>query len=190
MRLFFILLLPVSLWANPKIECDSAMLQLARERIKSKAEPFHTYWTLARKDAQRNLASIPRPYTGDNSLDYHQQAQADGINARLLAYWWQLERNKEAGAKALDLLYQWANTAPLPGTTFSHEIRYPNSGMDVARATLPFVVTYDLLEDHPALTKEKREKIEHWFRALSRVVRTDTVPTQAPVSPTAISRSP
>jgi len=69
------------------------------------------------------------------------------------------------------LLDAWASAKPSPGTDLDPTIRYPNAGMDVARGTLPFVAAYDLLRDHPAMTEERRKRIEAWFRSLSEVVK-------------------
>ncbi len=156
---------------SPRIECDRAMLQRARQRIAAKAEPFHTYWQLAKADAEKALSLEAVPCLDPDPLVFHMAVQEQGIAARLLAYWWRLEDRDDAGAKAVELLDAWASATPLPGTTFDPDIRFPNAGMDVARGLLPFVAAYDLLDGHPALTADKRQRIEAWFRTLADIVK-------------------
>lgn len=158
-------------FASPQIEVDDAALQRARERIGSKREPFYTYWQRAQADVQKARSLQPAPYRGRDSLAFHGVAQEQGIAARLLAYQWRLAGDEAAGAKAVSILEAWSGTSPMPGTDFDPAVRFPNSGMDVARSMLPLVVAYDLLNDHPALTAEKRDQIEIWFRRLSEVVQ-------------------
>ncbi len=155
----------------PHIECDAAMLDRARQRIATKAEPFHTYWQLAEADAAKALKLPPKPCVGRDSLVFHGEAQAQGIAARLLAYQWRLEDDESAGAHAVTMLDAWASANPLPGTDFDSAIRFPNSGMDVARGILPFVAAYDLLRGHPAMTPETENRIRAWFRTLVPVVK-------------------
>lgn len=156
---------------GPCIECDSTMLRRARQRIADQEEPFYSYWKGTEDDRQQAMKLKAVPYQGKDSLRFHQVAQEQGIAARLLAYTWHLEGKVKEGAKAIELLYQWASASPLPGTQFDSKIRFPNSGMDVARSMLPFISTFDLLGKHPELTGERRERIEKWFRALVQVVQ-------------------
>ena len=156
---------------EPRIECDAAMLVRARQRIESHEEPFATYWSLAKADAEKSLTRKATPFLGADSLQFHHAAQEQGIAARLLAYAWRLEDDEATGAHAVELLHEWASAMPMPGTAFDPDTRFPNSGMDVARGMLPFVVAYDLLSGHPTLTVDKRKKILRWFRALAEGVR-------------------
>lgn len=156
---------------SPRIECDLAMLERAQKRIQSKQEPFYSYWQKAERDRNAAFRMKPAPYTGGDALKFHGIAQQQGIATRLLAYEWRLEGTENAGAQAIRILDEWASATPLPGTQFDPKIRFPNAGMDIARGMLPFVAAYDLLDGHPDLTKEKRERIESWFRALILVVK-------------------
>ncbi len=156
---------------GPRVECDPQMLDRARTRIATQQEPFSTYWRATRGDRVAAHALKPQPYLGRDSLRFHGAAQEQGIAARLLAYQWRLEGSEEAGAHAVALLHEWATAMPRPGTAFDPTIRFPNSGMDVARGMLPFIAAYDLLQGHPSLTHDKRKPIEQWFRSLSEVVR-------------------
>lgn len=156
---------------GPHIECDASMLVRARERITAKTEPFQTYWQLAKADAAGALKLPPKPCLSRDSLVFHGEAQIQGIAARLLAYQWRLEDNNSAGAHAVALLDAWASADSLPGMDFDPAIRFPNSGMDVARGMLPFVAAYDLLRGHPAMTPDIDSRIRDWFRALVPVVK-------------------
>lgn len=147
------------------------MLARARARIASGAEPFSGYWRLAAAAADEAMARKPEPCQSRDSLAFHGEAQAQGIAARLLAYRWRLEDDGRAGAHAVALLDAWASADPLPGTGFDPAIRFPNTGMDVARSMLPFVAAFDLLRGHPALTPEADARIRAWFRALVPAVR-------------------
>lgn len=156
---------------EPRIECDATMLARARQRIEAKVEPFHSYWQLARAEAVQALSLKPKPCLGRDALVFHGEAQTQGIAARLLAYQWRLEDNAAAGAHAVALLDAWASATPPPGSEFDPGIRFPNAGMDVARGMLPFVAAFDLLRGHPALTHEKRLRVEAWFRSLVPVIK-------------------
>jgi hypothetical protein len=156
---------------GPRIECDDAQLDRARDRISRRKEPFFSYWSNALADVETAKKLVSMPYTGSDPLAFHGAAQTEGTAARLLAYAWQLSDDEHAGLKAIDLLDHWAGQLPLPGTTLDPKIRYPNAGMDVARGMLPFVAAFDLLKSNPALTTKKRHRIEGWFRAVSDVVK-------------------
>lgn len=160
-----------SLGAGPVIETDRGDLLRARERLAGQEEPFWSYWQAAKVDAREALQLAPQPRAFRDPLKFHGTVQEQGIAARLLAYWWWLEGSEAAAKKALELLDAWASADPRPGLNFDPEIRYPNAGMDVARGVLPFVVTYDLLREHPGMTVARRERVEDWFRGLSDVVR-------------------
>lgn len=161
----------VALPPDPRIECDAAMLERARERIATKTEPFYSYWQLAKADAAESLKLPPKPCLSRDSLVFHGEAQTQGIAARLLAYQWRLDDDESAGAHAVALLDAWSSSNPLPGTDFDPTIRFPNSGMDVVRGMLPFVAAYDLLRGHPAMTPDIDRRIRDWFRALVPVVK-------------------
>jgi hypothetical protein len=167
------LLGPLSISAQdaPRIECDAAMLARARERMISKAEPFDAYWQLAKAEAAEAMKLQPEPCLSRDSLVFHGEAQAQGTAARLLAYQWRLEDDEAAGARAVAMLDVWASSELLPGTDFDPAIRFPNSGMDVARGMLPFVAAYDLLRGHSALTPDMDAQIRAWFRALVPVIK-------------------
>ncbi len=147
------------------------LLERARKRIQTRQEPFWTYWQATRPERESALATKPQPYVGSDSLKFHAAAQDQGIAARLLVYEWRLEGSEQSGTHAVELLLRWAEATPMPGTHFDPEIRFPNSGMDVARGMLPFVAAYDLLDGHAALTDENRRTIETWFRSLANVVK-------------------
>lgn len=176
-RAWFLILLLFHLAAHgaevdsPRIECDRDMLDRARQRIAAKMEPFHTYWQLAKADAEKAMSLEASPCFDPDPLVFHLAVQEQGIAARLLAYSWRLENREDAGTKAVKLLDAWASATPLPGTTFDPNTRFPNAGMDVARGLLPFVAAYDLLDGHPALNSDKRQRIETWFRTLAGVVK-------------------
>ena len=155
----------------PRVELDEAMLRRARARIEARREPFGSYWTKAKTDANMALKLAPAPTKARNPLVFHAHSRDQGMAARLLAYGYRLEDDIAAGAKALELLDAWASATPLPGTNLDPSIRFPNAGMDVARGMLPFVAAYDLLRGHPALIDGRRERIEAWFRSLSDVVK-------------------
>lgn len=168
-----LLLGPLSISAQdaPRLECDAFMIARARERITAKTEPFHTYWQLAKADAKQALKLQPKPCLSRDSLMFHGEAQTQGTAARLLAYQWRLEDDAAAAAHAVALLDAWASADPPPGTDFDPAIRFPNSGMDVARGMLPLVAAYDLLRGHPALTPEIDARIRAWFRALVPMIK-------------------
>jgi hypothetical protein len=155
----------------PRIECNGAMLERARQRIASKSEPFFSYWQSAKAEAAQALTLKPKPCLSRDALAFHGEAQTQGVAARLLAYQWRLEDNREAGAHAIALLNAWASARPLPGADFDPKLRFPNAGMDLARGMLPFIAAYDLLRGHPAFTPEVNTSIQTWFRSLVPVLR-------------------
>jgi len=161
----------LALGGGPVVEVDEAMLQRARSRIENRVEPFWSYWSQAGADAVKALDLALAPSTSRLPLTFHVEARDQGMAARFLAYWWRLEDNESAGGRAVALIDAWASASPRPGTNLDPKIRFPNAGMDVARGMLPFVAAYDLLRGHPALTDERRERIEAWFRELADVVK-------------------
>lgn len=172
LAMVFALLVPAVVYAaGPRIECDERMLEIARNRIATQLEPFSSYWRNTAGERTAALELKPRPYVGGDSLSFHVMARDQGTAARLLAYEWQLDGAEESGTHAIELLVQWASASPMPGTRLDPHVRFPNSGMDVARGMLPFVVAYDLMREHPGMLEEKRRLIETWFRELVEVVK-------------------
>ena len=169
---FFSILLHSQAFAqSPVIECDQAMLDRARSRVVGKLSPFSSYWERTRADRKAAFENVPEPYLGGDSIQFHVASRDQGTAARLLAYAYHIDGSREAGSHALKILSWWAESEPLPGTQLDPSIRYPNSGMDVARGMLPMVAAFDLLRAHPEMSPQKREQIEAWFRKLVSVVR-------------------
>jgi len=156
---------------HPRIETTRERLLQVRTWLEEKKEPFHSYWKSVGPEIQRARQLKPGPSMSTDALQFHGVAQEQGIACRLLAYAWWLEGDEEAGKQAVGLLDAWASVSPLPGTCLDPKVRYPNSGMDVARGMLPFIAACDLLKSHPAMTDVVEERIHGWFRALVPVVR-------------------
>lgn len=156
---------------RPRIETDETNLKRAKERIAQGKEPFASYWNSARAEAEQALSLEAKPSAPADALAFHSSVRDQGIATRLLAYRWRLEDHLPSGEKAVSFLDSWASFTPLPGTNFDPKIRFPNAGMDVARGMLPFIASYDLIHGHPALTEERKNRIENWFRALVPVIK-------------------
>lgn len=88
----------------PHVECDVAMLDRARNLIASRTEPLHSYWLLAKTDAAQAMEMQPEPCISRDALEFHQEAQDQGMAARLLACRWRLEDDEPSGAHAVLML--------------------------------------------------------------------------------------
>lgn len=117
-------------------------------------------------DAGAALAAEPRPETGRHSLEFFRAAVRDGDRARLLAYAWLVSGDDRYARAAMKHLTAWATAEPTPGADFDPEIRFPNTGMEVARAAILFAESYDLLAGHTAFPAADRLAVEKWLRVL------------------------
>lgn len=139
-------------------------------RMKGRVERGEQPWAAAAENLLRDAAGdrhlAPRPETGRDSFRFYQAAVRDGERARLLAYASLLSGDDRFAKASLAHLTAWATAQPAPASDFDPAIRFPNSGMEVARAAIPFLEAYDLLADHPSLAEADRTAIESWFRLL------------------------
>lgn len=153
---------------RPRLMFTPASLELMKERIARKKEPWFSASRNILADAARGLKSEkpPAPNTGRHSLEFYRDAVADGERARLFAYAWLISGDEAFARASLKILAAWGTAEPRPASNFDPDIRFPNTGMEVARAAIPFLESYDLLANHPELATAKKENIERWLRSL------------------------
>ncbi len=153
---------------RPRLMFTPDSLERMQEGIRRKEEPwFETSRTILR-EAEKLLTAgrPPEPNTGRHSFEFYDAAVREGEEARLFAYAWLISGEDRFARKAINYLATWSTATPTPASDFDPEIRFPGTGMEVARAAIPFLESYDLLADHPALSADNKQAIESWFRVL------------------------
>ncbi len=158
--------------AHPRLFLDQEGLDAMRMRALQGDTEFEEAWARLQSIADRALEQpLPAPYQGDNARQYYLKGQAAGAMARDLALAYHISGKQDYANRAVAILDAWASATPLPGTSLSEKIHYPNLGMMVARGSLPFIWTYDLLYTNASMTHAKREQVQRWFRALVKVIK-------------------
>lgn len=155
---------------RPRLMFTPESLALMKKRIAQAEEPWLNAAHAIIRDAARVLDLASKPNTGRNARNFYDDAVRDGERARLLAYAWLLSGDETHASASLQHLAAWASAKPSPASDFDPEIRFANAGMMVARAAIPFLEAYDLLAEHPALSKSDRDAIEAWFRLLAKPI--------------------
>jgi hypothetical protein len=151
---------------HPRLMFTPESLALLKERVRRQADPWHRASQEILREAETAAGSFPEPNTGRHSLEFYHDAVRQGEQARLLAYAWLLSEEDRFAEAAIRFLVAWATANPAPSSDFDPQIRFPGTGMEVARAAIPFVETYDLVAGHPAFTREQKDAVEGWFRLL------------------------
>ena len=155
---------------HPRILMTSADVINMQGAINAKIEPRYSAWLdlKGRADAWSD-DPVSAPYTGrDSSLFLAQAVGASSLSSKM-AMAWLLQRDFNHAAKAKEILLMWAQATPLPGTDFDPNIRFPNSGMELARSINGFIFAYDYLYD--VLSPAERTIVETWFRAMLPTVQ-------------------
>ncbi len=150
---------------HPRILVTSADVANMQGAIDAKIEPRYSAWLdlKGRADAWSDDA-VSAPYTGRDSSLFFAQARSAGSLSSKMALAWLLKRDFNHAAKAKEILLTWAQATPLPGTDFDPNIRFANSGMELARSINGFIFAYDYL--HDVLSPTERTVVETWFRAM------------------------
>ncbi len=143
-------------------------LDRMRERVAAGRDPWRRAAAKLVEEAEDALESgvDPDPYTGRHSLEFYHAAIRQGERARLYAYGWLVSGDAGLAEAGIAYLAAWAGADPPPASDFDPEIRYPNTGMEVARAAIPFLEAYDLLAAHRSWDDGDRADVETWFRSL------------------------
>lgn len=157
---------------GPRLMFTPESFARMKTRVTLGLEPWASAAANLVEEAERKLDAVAQPYTGRDSLAFYQAAVIDGERARLLAYAWLVSDEERFAAAALETLLAWASADPVPASNFDPAIRFPNTGMEVARAAVPMLEVYDLARDHPALSNSDREVIEEWFSLLTLPILT------------------
>lgn len=154
--------------SHSRLILSAEEIAVMRENALSGREPWHGSW----QDLQGRLEECFRPgrqagvYTGDNSHDYYLAATRDGSFARDLAMAYHISGEERYARKALEIIECWMEPDPMPGTLFDPAVRYPNTGMEVARATFPFLYAYDLLCAGDQVPDSTCDRFGDWLRTL------------------------
>jgi hypothetical protein len=157
---------------HPRLMMDEAQIDLMRERVERGKSPFVEAWYAMRAELGEVLSNHRQaePYLGGNSFDFYKAASRDGDLARDFAIAYHISKDDRYALAAIDYLKQWSLAEPMPATRFDENVRFPNSGMEVARASFGFFWAYDLLYHHTAMTNELKAGIEFWFRRQEQVI--------------------
>lgn len=156
---------------HPRILMTSADVVNMQGAIDAKIEPRYSAWLdlKSRADAWSD-DPVSAPYTGRDSSLFFAQARGAGSLSSKMALAWLLKEDPNHAAKAKEILLAWAQATPLPGTDIDPNIRFANSGMELARGINGFVFAYDYL--HNVLSPAERTLVETWFRAMLPTVQT------------------
>lgn len=152
---------------GPVVLTDSAMLNVARQRIKDESEPFFSAWQKVLADSEGYLAESPVPYEGTSTGECFGARLAQSVRARTLALVFLLSDDKRSLAAAKASLLAWARA----------EGQYPFSlekidgavGVVVGRVIGTFADTYALVYDE--LTAAERSEVEQWLNRLGGAIR-------------------
>ncbi len=157
---------------HPRLMMDGDDIAAMKQRVAVGEKPFADAWQLmkAELDAIMTSGVKPKPYTGDNSKEFFAASTGQSATARDLAIAWHITGDEKYGRAAVEYLYRWATAVPMPAAAFNPELRFPNSGMDVARASFAFLWAYDLMYNHPLMTDVRKGEIELWIRCLEKEI--------------------
>ncbi len=152
---------------RPRLMFTPDSLREWRNRVKSGEEPSASAAALLVAEAEEALPKLrASPETGRNSNAFYHAAIWDGEAARLQTHAWLLTGNERHGRAALDMILAWAEAEPRPASNFDPAIRFPSTGMEVARAAIPFLESYDLLASGFPIQAREALAAEAWFRSL------------------------
>ena len=152
----------------PRLILSRDDINQMRKNVESGKEPWSCSW----KSLQKRLAACfddgwkPSVYTGSNSFEFYLAAIKDGDYARDLAIAYHISHEKKYADKAIGIIDAWTFAEKPAGTWFDPEIRYPNTGMEVSRASFAFMYAYDLLRADNLMSKASVAKFEDWMRIL------------------------
>ena len=158
--------------AHPRLMMDSEDIAVMKKRVAAGEKPFSDAWALMKDELDKLIAADvnPKPYTGDNSNEFFEAATNQSATARDLAIAWHITGDEKYGKSAIEYLYRWAAATPMPAGGFNPELRYPNTGMEIARSSFAFLWAYDLMYNHPLMTDARKAQVELWFRNLEKVI--------------------
>lgn len=155
---------------HPRLMMDNDDISQMRKRVREGRQPFAGAWRAMKEELDGAMSQSPKPYTGEHSLEFFQAASKDAALARDFAIGYHISGNEGYARKAIEYVYNWAIATPMPATVFNRDIRFPNSGMEVARASFGFLWAYDLMYNHSAMNNQRKAQIEFWFRHLEKVI--------------------
>ena len=157
----------------PRLVLSSEDIDRMKKTAVSGEEPFRT----ALQNLEVRLAECmdsswkPSPYGGNNSSEFYKAAIRDGEYARDLSIAYHITGNKDYAAKATDIIAAWCDPANGAGAYFDPEIRYANTGMEVARSSFAFMYAYDLLMADSLVPEAVGENFRNWLRTLLPHIR-------------------
>lgn len=154
--------------SHPRLVLSMEDIETMKANVASGAEPWKSAWeNLRKRDSVYFKESwAPQPYNGDNSWTFYERAISDGEAARDCAIAYLISGDVAYAAKSLSIIEAWSNMEPASGHWFDPEIRYPNTGMQVARASFGFMYAYDLLCIDGSVPEESCRAFEDWVRVL------------------------
>lgn len=153
---------------HPRLVLSREDIGRMHKNVRSGREPWKTAW----RQLQERLEPCFGPewseevYTGGHSFEFYQAATRDGEYARDLAIAYHVSHEERYARRSLEIIEAWLAPEKPAGTWFDPEIRYPNTGMEVARASFPFLYAYDLLCADDLVPEATRDKFRSWLRLL------------------------
>ncbi|HBG28047.1 MAG: hypothetical protein A2Y10_17625 [Planctomycetes bacterium GWF2_41_51] len=160
---------------HPRLLLKQSDLVTIKQRVNQREEPWYSNWAVLKSNIDDHIekGKKPNPYTGDdNRVGFFPACREDSGYARDLAMAYWITGEKKYADESLKMLLGWAQNAPLPGADFDPNISYPALGMAVARGSLSFIWTYDLLYNYSGFTPEQKKVVENWFQLLLSHIKT------------------
>jgi hypothetical protein len=160
---------------HPRLYVDGADIALMKQRVDARSEPWYGAWVRVKDaaDKRRSGAVEPRPLEGPVTQEtFFLDALTDARACVYLALAWHITGDEAYAEVGLETLLAWARAEPNPCTGFDPSVRFPNMGMEVARATSQFVWAYDLLCPYPGFAPADKKVVQAWMRVLEKEIKT------------------
>lgn len=152
----------------PRLVLDREDISVMKHNALSGEEPYAGAWKALQERLEVCFEKdwAPAVYDGEDSHAFYQSCIRSGDYARDLAIAYHISGDRKYAHKAVEIMDLWTSSEPLPGSWFDPEIRYPNTGMEVARSMFPFLYAYDLLRADDLVPQASIEKFENWLKVL------------------------
>lgn len=147
---------------NPVIFTTKEELDLLRDRVESREEPFYRAWLLTTEEADAALDKTYVPEHSDHHGEYFNLARVHARDVRNLALLFHVTGERAYADKGVEILRLWAEDAlasPYPSRGSRH-----SAGLVIGRVMPIFADGYAML--YQQIPAETRAKVEAWFQKM------------------------
>lgn len=164
------LVVPALTKESPRLWYSSERLAFLCDAYQKKTEPHYKAISKVIDLARAALKETPKPYIETEQPIFLRSAAADGKRAVSLALAFNITGEVAFQQKAIEILLAYAKQVPngLPDKLDMNK-NFPDIGLAAYCGTSGMVLTYDLLLNSNAFTKENKTTLERWFRNLVKV---------------------